>query len=80
MHHWRKHGAALPEFVNAVQYVRAVNAFLRRPPRGTLVKVRPNGDRLHYHPARNLLGVLSGQGLPRTLFRPRSGIDYWHGL
>ncbi|WP_150132159.1 hypothetical protein [Dokdonella koreensis] len=80
MQHWRKHRHRLPEFANAVQYVEAANTFLRRPPAGTLTKTRANGDRLYYDPARNLLGVASWQGLPRTLFRPYSGMGYWSGL
>jgi len=80
MQHWRKHRHRLPEFANAVQYVEAANAFLRRPPAGTLTKTRGNGDRLYYDPARNLLGVASWQGLPRTLFRPYLGVVYWSGL
>lgn len=80
MRHWRKHRHRLPEFANVVQYVEAANAFLRRPPAGTLTKTRANGDRLYYDPARNLLGVASWQGLPRTLFRPLGGMGYWKGL
>lgn len=80
MQHWRKHRHRLPEFANAVQYVEAANTFLRRPPAGTLTKTRANGDRLYYDPARNLLGVASWQGLPRTLFRPNGGMGYWSGL
>jgi len=78
--HWRKHHASLPEFDNALQYVKAANAFLRHPPDGALFKTRANGDRLTYDPVRNLLGVVSSQALPRTLFRPRGGRVYWNGL
>lgn len=78
--HWRKHHASLPEFHNALQYVKAANAFLRHPPDGALFKTRANGDQLIYDPARNLLGVASSQALPRTLFRPRGGRVYWNSL
>ena len=49
--HWQKHGAEFPEFQNAKQYVESVKDFFSKPPSGTLMKTRPNGDTLFYNPA-----------------------------
>ena len=75
--HWQKHGTEFPEFLNAKQYVEGANNFLHNSPTGTLVKIRVNGDILKYNPGTNTFGVMDVNGVPRTLFRPNGGMEYW---
>jgi pyocin large subunit-like protein len=58
-------------------FVAKAHAFTARPPKGTLRIERPNGDVLLYHEASNTFAVMSRQGAPRTMFKPRKGMDYW---
>jgi RHS repeat-associated protein len=74
--HFKKHGAEFPEFYNAKQYVEGTISFLHNSPSGTLMKVR-GGDILKYHPATNTFGVITSEGVPKTMFRPDDGMDYW---
>lgn len=76
--HWRKHRIEFPELQNANQYVKAAREFLLDPPKGTQTKTNDRGDVLRYDPATNTFGVLSKDGAPRTMFRPKDGIDYWN--
>lgn len=75
--HWVKHRAEFPEYRTAGEYIEAAQAFLARPPPGTLKKSRPNGDRLFYDPSTNTFAVGTATGAPRTMFRPTSGRAYW---
>ena len=75
--HWKKHGKEFPELFNSKQYVEFARNFLRNSPEGTLIKVRPNGDVLKYHPGTNTFGVMNSDGVPKTLFRPIDGMEYW---
>ena len=65
------------EFYNAKQYVEGAYNFLHNSPAGTLEKVRANGDILKYHPGTNTFGVMDANGVPKTLFKPSEGMDYW---
>jgi pyocin large subunit-like protein len=38
---------------------------------------RPNGDVLLYQASTNTFAVVSRDGAPRTLFKPRDGAAYW---
>ena len=75
--HWAKHGAEFPEYSNETEYGNGALYFFARPPPGTLRKHRDNGDRLYYHPSSNTFGVTTGDGTPKTMFRPRDGMRYW---
>lgn len=76
--HWTKHASEFPEFHNAKQYVEAARNFVTNPPAGTLTKVRPNGEKVFYNPATNTFAVQGADGAPKTMFRPKDGINYWH--
>ncbi|TBR43811.1 hypothetical protein CBF23_003535 [Marinomonas agarivorans] len=76
--HFKKHKNEFPELQNAKQYVEATKKFLHTPPKGTLTKINSRGDTLRYNPSTNTFGVLSKDGSPRTMFRPKDGIDYWN--
>ncbi len=76
--HWQKHRSEFPELQNAKQYVEGAWKFLNDPPKGTLSKTNNRGDILRYDPSTNTFGVLSKNGVPRTMFRPRDGINYWN--
>ena len=76
--HWNKHKSEFPEFQNAKQYAEGTKDFLTNPPKGTLTKTNNRGDTLRYDPNTNTFGVLSENGAPRTMFRPKDGMDYWN--
>ena len=40
-------------------------------------QIRVNGDILKYNPGTNTFGVMDVNGVPRTLFRPNGGMEYW---
>jgi len=78
--HWNKHGGEFPEYQNAKQYVEGAQDFIDNPPPGTLTQVRPNGDNLLYNPNTNTFASATSNGVPKTMFRPWNGINYWNGL
>jgi len=59
------------------EYVTKVHAFVERPPSDTQTIDRSNGDRLLYDPKGNVFAVVSKDGSPRTMFKPRDGAAYW---
>lgn len=62
---------------SAEDYLARVEAFTRRPPAGTDRVERPNGDVLLYHASTNTFAVVSRDGVPKTMFKPRDGAAYW---
>ena len=76
--YWTKHGKEFPEYQNAKQYVDAAHNFMTNPPPGTLTKTRPNGDTLYYNPVTNVFASKDINGVPRTMFKPDKGIEYWN--
>jgi len=65
-------GAATPR-----DYLAKVQAFTARPPAGTDRVERPNGDVLLYQASTNTFAVVSRDGVPKTMFKPRDGAAYW---
>lgn len=61
----------------AQEYLGKVRAFTSRPPAGTERAERPNGDVLLYQASTNTFAVVSRDGAPRTMFKPRDGAAYW---
>jgi pyocin large subunit-like protein len=59
------------------EYVAAAHAFISHPPAGVQTIQRANGDRVLYDPAQNIFAVVTAEGAPRTLFRPREGAAYF---
>lgn len=76
--HWRDHAKEFPQFTEAKQYVDATRQFVTTPPTGTLTKTRPNGDVLFYDPVQNIFAVRNADGVPKTMFKPSAGLDYWN--
>lgn len=64
--------AATPE-----AYLAKVQQFTRNPPSGTDRVERPNGDVLLYQASTNTFAVVSRDGVPKTMFKPRDGANYW---
>lgn len=64
--------AATPE-----AYLAKVEQFTRNPPSGTERVERPNGDVLLYQASTNTFAVVSRDGVPKTMFKPRDGASYW---
>lgn len=58
-------------------FVAKTHAFVDRPPAGVLTLTRNNGDKLLYDPGSNVFAVVSRDGAPRTMFKPRDGRAYW---
>ena len=58
-------------------YITRVHAFVASPPAGAQTINRKNGDRLIYDPRANVFAVVSKDGAPRTMFKPRDGAAYW---
>jgi len=50
---------------------------MHNPPKGTLSKLRSNGDKILYNEKSNIFGVMTKDGVPRTMFRPDDGIKYF---
>ena len=61
----------------AQEYLTKVRAFTTRPPAGTDRVERPNGDVLLYQASTNTFAVVSRDGVPKTMFKPRDGAAYW---
>ena len=59
------------------EYVTKVHAFVDTPPANAETLDRNNGDRLIYDPKDNTFAVVSRDGAPRTMFKPRDGAAYW---
>jgi pyocin large subunit-like protein len=59
------------------QYVAKVHAFVDAPPAGVQKIERANGDALLYDGKTNTFAVVSKDGAPRTMFKPRDGAAYW---
>jgi RHS repeat-associated protein len=76
--HWLKHGSEFPELENSLQYVKQAWEFVTHPPKGTLSKIRLNGDVLLYDPATNTFAVKNAAGVPRTMFKPAMGATYFN--
>jgi hypothetical protein len=58
-------------------YVTRVHHFIDKPPRDVETLDRPNGDKLMYDAGGNVFVVVSRDGAPRTMFKPRGGAAYW---
>jgi len=61
----------------AEDYLAKIQVFTARPPAGTERVERPNGDRLLYQASTNTFAVVSRDGVPKTMFKPRDGAAYW---
>jgi pyocin large subunit-like protein len=62
---------------NEADYVAKAHAFIDHPPADIQTVDRRNGDRLLYDAKQNVFAVVSSEGAPRTMFKPRGGAAYW---
>ncbi|MBB4081456.1 S-type pyocin family protein [Brevundimonas lenta] len=62
---------------SAGDYLDKVQRFTSNPPAGTERVERPNGDVLLYQASTNTFAVVSRDGVPKTMFKPRDGASYW---
>jgi pyocin large subunit-like protein len=58
-------------------FVAKAHAFVDKPPTGAETLTRHNGDKLIYDAKANVFAVVSREGAPRTMFKPRDGAAYW---
>ncbi|MFG2091912.1 MULTISPECIES: polymorphic toxin-type HINT domain-containing protein [unclassified Spirillospora] len=82
--HWKKHKGEFPELYNSLEYLKAARQFTSKPPTGTLVRIRGNGDRVFFNPRSNDFAVRTKDGIIRTYFRPnpaqhgfRNNLEYF---
>jgi pyocin large subunit-like protein len=71
-----RHGAEIGA-TSYADFLAMTHGFVHNPPKGVQTLKRRNGDTLFYDPRRNIFAVMTKQGAPRILFRPREGGDYW---
>ena len=83
--HWKNHRKEFPEILNSKQYVERTWDFIKKPPIGTLQKVRTNGDKMLYNPNSNIFVIANQKSIPRTMFKPDikiheypSNLEYFH--
>jgi hypothetical protein len=58
-------------------WITKVHDFVESPPRGAERVTRTNGDILIYDAGNNVFAVVTKDGAPRTMFKPREGAAYW---
>ncbi|WP_245951837.1 hypothetical protein [Paracidovorax anthurii] len=75
--HWKKHAAEFPELINSKQYVETAKSLVANPPADALTKAR-GAEMLIYDQATNTFLVRGVNGAPKTMFRPKEGINYWN--
>jgi len=77
--HFIRHGSDFGA-QTAAEYEKIASNFLTKAkPEGVLEKVRPNtGDILRYNPTTNEFGILSNNGVIRTYFKPKRGLEYFN--
>jgi hypothetical protein len=74
--HWRDHGSDFPELNDAKEYVKHAYNFVKNAP---MSKVRQkNGDIFYYDPASNTFAITDKDGIMKTMFKPKRGIDYYN--
>ena len=76
--HWEKHQKEFPNFKTEKEYGDFALKFFQYPPQGTLFKRNQAGDYLFYYQKWNVFGVTTKDGVPKTMFRPTQGINYWN--
>lgn len=78
--HYVKHVIRQKEFgeISKEEYLRRAQELVTSEPGGEiLVKERSNGDLLFYNKRTNEFAVLTADGIIRTFFKPKDGIDYF---
>jgi len=73
--HFNTHGAEFG-YKSADDYLRGARE-LTSGGNGIETFTRSNGDKLFYNPSTNEFGVLTKNGVIRTYYKPKEGIDYW---
>jgi pyocin large subunit-like protein len=58
-------------------FVTKVHAFVDHPPADADTLTRRNGDKLIYEAKTNVFAVVTRDGAPRAMFKPRDGAAYW---
>ena len=75
--HWNKHKDEFPKLKTSNEYINMVHTFIDNPPKGTMVKVRGNGDKLFYHQESNVFIAINKDGVPKTMFKPVDKKEYF---
>jgi pyocin large subunit-like protein len=75
-YHFKRDGADF-EANSVDDFVQKAHAFVDKPPKDVLILTRDNGDKLMYDAHGNVFAVVTKDGAPRTMFKPRTGQAYW---
>lgn len=75
-YHYKRDGKALGA-KSYEDFLRLTHDFVTHPPKGAKTLTRKNGDTLIYDPKANIFAVATKDGVPRTIFKPDDGADYW---
>ncbi len=75
-YHFKRDGADF-DAKSVDDFVQKAHAFVDRPPKDVLILTRDNGDKLMYDAHGNVFAVVTKDGAPRTMFKPRDGQAYW---
>ena len=62
------------------EYLLKANALINSGDSAVLIKYRANGDKLCYNTKTNEFAVVNKNGIIRTYFKPKYGIDYFNNL
>jgi hypothetical protein len=72
-------GPDVPEFSTFQQYRAAARSFMGGAPgEGSIEAIRPGGDLVRFNSKTGYFGIRSPQGVIRTFFRPKDGIQYYY--
>jgi LysM repeat protein len=74
--HYKSHGKDFG-VSNAVEYVDRAHQFRKNPPAGVLSKTKENGNIIMYDQGTNTFASFSSEGVPRTMFKPKAGLEYF---
>ncbi len=75
-YHFKRDGADF-DAKSVDDFVQKAHAFVDKPPKDVLILTRDNGDKLMYDAHGNVFAVVTKDGAPRTIFKPRNGQAYW---
>ncbi|WP_018130917.1 hypothetical protein [Effusibacillus pohliae] len=79
--HYQKHVIEQKEFgnISKQEYLKRAQTLVTSPPGDSiLTKTRSNGDRLYYNKTTNEFAAVTKDGIIKTFFKPKDGIDYFN--
>ena len=77
MGHWQKHKKEFSEINNVIEYLGMARNVVKT---AQMSKTRANGEKLFYDPKTNTFVATLPDGTPKTMFRPKNGMEYFNKL